>query len=151
MALVAELNRTDRLIIKSSFADRSMRAFLHSFEFILFRRIAIMSIRNEKSGGKSATLKELHEVFGRSAVYLGCGELQSGLKSYLPAFLSSNKKMPLGASARFAWGLNCLLLFQLLQLLLCFFSGGEGGGGVISISFVLFFLLFFRVLAIFTL
>ena len=69
-----------------------------------------MSIRNEKSGGKSATLKELHEVFGRSAVYLGCGELQSGLKSYLPAFLSSAKKMPFGSSARFDLGLNYVLL-----------------------------------------
>jgi hypothetical protein len=63
-------------------------------------RTVIMSIRNEKSGGGSARAKELHDLFGRSAIYLGCGEIQSGLKSYLPSFLSSSKKVSGGSTAR---------------------------------------------------
>jgi hypothetical protein len=55
-----------------------------------------MSIRSEKSGGgsKEARAKELHDLFGRSAIYLGCGEVPSGLNKFFGSFLPSSKKGP---------------------------------------------------------
>jgi len=39
-----------------------------------------MSLKNEKSGGGSARAKELSELFGRSAAYLGVAEVQLGVR-----------------------------------------------------------------------
>ncbi len=83
-----------------TFARLLMHAARVFLSLITPSRTAIMSIRNEKSGGGSARAKELHDLFGRSAIYLGCGEIQSGLKSYFGSFLSSSKKVSAGSTAR---------------------------------------------------
>ena len=88
--------RWARLYVRASANARSA-CFL---SLITPSRTAIMSIRNEKSGGGSARAKELHDLFGRSAIYLGCGEIQSGLKSYFGSLLSSAKKVSAGSTAR---------------------------------------------------
>jgi hypothetical protein len=63
--------------------------------FVLSRQIfrcAIMSIKTEKSGGGSARTRELYDLFGRSALYLGCGEVPSGFNWIFSDFLSSSKR-----------------------------------------------------------
>ena len=76
---------------------------------MLIFRYAIMSIKNEKSGGSTKT-KELYELFGRSAVFLGCGEVQSGINRFFVGFWPYSKRR--GSSQ-----LNrCCLRYIVLQI-----------------------------------
>ena len=74
----------------------------------LLFRCAIMSIKTEKSGGGSARTRELYDLFGRSALYLGCGEVPSGFNWIFSDFLSSSKRKNSTGQLRY---LNSALLF----------------------------------------
>ncbi len=88
-----------------------------SSSFHVIFRCAIMSIKTEKSGGGSARTKELYELFGRSAAYLGCGEVQSGFFRF-PDFLSSSKRKNSNSASR------CVsLFFVFFCVLSCLIAG----------------------------
>jgi hypothetical protein len=67
---------------------------VHSL-FSQFFSVAIMSLKNERSGGGAARAKELQELFGRSSIFLGFTEESSGFWAW------STKRKSSSAASRF--------------------------------------------------